>query len=74
MKLKILEEENKIEQKQMAVLLVKTTNTTEEQLLETKFEELDESVLGQEWVESILQSLNVWPLPLQPSPFFSTED
>mmetsp|Transcript_12412 Transcript_12412/g.17854 ORF Transcript_12412/g.17854 Transcript_12412/m.17854 type:complete len:630 (-) Transcript_12412:10-1899(-) len=80
MKLKILEEEKKIEQKQMAALLVNKTNnnkkddSSEEQLLQTKFEELDEGVLGQEWVESILQSLNVWPKPIQPSQFFPTED
>jgi hypothetical protein len=70
-KLRLFEAEKELEKQRMADLIVKKSQETEEsssllseqQLLSTKFEDLDEGVLGQRWVEQTLQSIEkgVWP-------------
>jgi hypothetical protein len=70
-KLRLFEVEKELEKQRMANLIVKKSQETEEsssllteeQLLSTKFEDLDEGVLGQRWVEQTLQSIDrdIWP-------------
>lgn len=70
-KLKLFEAEKELEKQRMADLIVKKSKEddesssllAEQKLLSTKFEDLDEGVLGQKWVEQTLQfqGVDVWP-------------
>lgn len=60
-KAKKADEEKELQRKQLAAATGKLEKTKEE-ILKVKFEDMDEGVLGQKWVENVLQSdAKAWP-------------
>jgi len=63
LKAKKAEEEREFQRKQLAAATGKLEKSQED-VLKVRFEGMDEGVLGQNWVESVLQKEGIWP----PSP------